>query len=71
MEKALSKNINLKVSKSTIFDISDKEILNSNSNLIRYIRVSEQNWISSSKFKIQNSIFYIFFIASILFPDIP
>ena len=43
--KALSKNINLNVNKSTIFDISDKEILNSNSNLIRYIRKGEQNWI--------------------------
>ena len=65
--KALSKNINLNVNKSTIFDISDKEILNSNSNLIRYIRIGEQNWISSSKFKIQNSIFFILLIAFILF----
>ena len=65
--KALSKNINLNVNKSTIFDISDKELLNSNTNLIRYIRVGEQNWISSSTVKIQNSIFYILFIALILF----
>jgi len=65
--KALSKDINLKVNKSTIYDMSDKEILNSNSNLIRYIRAGEQNWISSSTVKIQNSVFYILFLALILF----
>jgi len=65
--KALSKDINLKVNKSTIYDLSDKEILSSNSNLIRYIRAGEQNWISSSTLKIQNSIFYILFLALMLF----
>jgi len=57
----------LKVNKSTIFDTSDKDILNSKSNVIKYIRVGEQKWISSSKANIQNSIFYIIFIALIFF----
>ena len=65
--KALSKDISLKVNKSTIFDTSDKDILNSKSNVIKYIRVGEQKWISSSKANIQNSIFYIIFIALIFF----
>ena len=57
----------MKVNKSTIFDTSDKDILNSKSNVIKYIRVGEQKWISSSKANIQNSIFYIIFIALIFF----
>ena len=65
--KTLSKDISLKVNKSTIFDTSDKDILNSKSNVIKYIRVGEQKWISSSKANIQNSIFYIIFIALIFF----
>ena len=65
--KALSKDISLEVNKSTIFDTSDKDILNSKSNVIKYIRVGEQKWISSSKANIQNSIFYIIFIALIFF----
>ena len=47
--KALSNDISLKVNKSTIFDTSDKDILNSKSNVIKYIRVGDQKWISSSK----------------------
>tara|TARA_B100000965_G_scaffold67420_1_gene52978 strand:- start:1853 stop:3559 length:1707 start_codon:yes stop_codon:yes gene_type:complete len=65
--KALSKDISLKVNKSTIFDTSDKDILNSKSNVIKYIRVGDQKWIPSSNANIQNSIFYILFIALILF----
>tara|TARA_B100000214_G_scaffold336367_1_gene280266 strand:+ start:30 stop:1736 length:1707 start_codon:yes stop_codon:yes gene_type:complete len=65
--KALSKNINVKVNKSTIFDVSDKEILNSKSNIIRYIKVGEQDWMFSSTDKVKNSIFYILFMALILF----
>ena len=56
---ASSQDIKLNVNKSTIFDSSDKDILSSNSNVIRYIRVGDQDWISSSKMNIQNTIFYI------------
>ena len=64
---ASSKDIKLTVNKSTIFDSSDKDILSSNSNVIRYIRVGEQDWISSSKMNIQNTIFYILIISLLLF----
>ena len=64
---ASSKDIKLNVNKSTIFDSSDKDILSSNSNLIRYIRVEDQDWISSSKMNIQNTIFYILIISLLLF----
>ena len=64
---ASSKDIKLNVNKSTIFDSSDKDILSSNSNLIRYIRVGDQDWISSSKMNIQNTIFYILIISLLLF----
>ena len=64
---ASSKDIKLNVNKSTIFDSSDKDILSSNSNLIRYIRVGDQDWISSSKINIQNTIFYILIISLLLF----
>ena len=64
---ASSKDIKLTVNKSTIFDISDKDILSSNSNVIRYIRVGDQDWISSSKMNIQNTIFYILIISLLLF----
>lgn len=64
---ASSKDIKLNVNKSTIFDSSDKNILSSNSNLIRYIRVEDQDWISSSKMNIQNTIFYILIISLLLF----
>ena len=64
---ASSKDIKLNVNKSTIFDSSDKDILSSNSNVIRYIRVGEQDWISSSKMNIQNTIFYILIISVLLF----
>ena len=64
---ASSKDIKLNVNKSTIFDSSDKDILSSNSNLIRYIRVGNQDWITSSKINIQNTIFYILIISLLLF----
>ena len=64
---ASSKDIKLSVNKSTIFDSSDEDILSSNSNLIRYIRVGDQDWISSSKMNIQNTIFYILIISLLLF----
>ena len=64
---ASSKDIKLTVNKSTIFDSSDKDILSSNSNVIRYIRVGNQDWISSSKMNIQNTIFYILIISILLF----
>ena len=64
---ASSKDIRLNVNKSTIFDSSDKDILSSNSNVIRYIRVGDQDWISSSKMNIQNTIFYILIISLLLF----
>ena len=64
---ASSKDIKLSVNKSTIFDSSDKDILSSNSNVIRYIRVGDQDWISSSKMNIQNTIFYILIISLLLF----
>ena len=64
---ASSKDIKLNVNKSTIFDSSDKDILSSNSNLIRYIRLGDQDWISSSKMNIQNTIFYILIISLLLF----
>ena len=64
---ASSKDIKLNVNKSTIFDSSDKDILSSNSNVIRYIRVGDQDWISSSKMNIQNTIFYILIISVLLF----
>lgn len=64
---ASSKDIKLIVNKSTIFDISDKDILSPNSNVIRYIRVGDQDWISSSKMNIQNTIFYILIISLLLF----
>ena len=64
---ASSQDIKLNVNKSTIFDSSDKDILSSNSNLIRYIRVGDQDWISSSKMNIQNTIFYILIISLLLF----
>ena len=64
---ASSKDIKLNVNKSTIFDSSDKDILSSNSNVIRYIRVGNQDWISSSKMNIQNTIFYILIISLLLF----
>ena len=63
---ASSKDIKLNVNKSTIFDSSDKDILSSNSNVIRYIRVGDQDWISSSKMNIQNTIFYILIISLLL-----
>ena len=65
--KALSKDLSLNVNKSTIFDTSDADILNSKSNVIKYIRFGDQKWISSSKANIQNSIFYILFIALIFY----
>ncbi len=64
---ASSKDIKLTVNKSTIFDSSDKDILSSNSNVIRYIRVGDQDWISSSKMNIQNTIFYILIISLLLY----
>ena len=64
---ASSKDIKLSVNKSTIFDSSDEDILSSNSNVIRYIRVGDQDWISSSKMNIQNTIFYILIISLLLF----
>ena len=64
---ASSKDIKLTVNKSTIFDSSDKDILSSNSNVIRYIRVGDQDWISSSKMNIKNTIFYILIISLLLF----
>ena len=64
---ASSKDIKLSVNKSTIFDSSDNDILSSNSNVIRYIRVGDQDWISSSKMNIQNTIFYILIISLLLF----
>ena len=64
---ASSKDIKLNVNKSTIFDSSDKDILSSNSNVIRYIRVGDQDWITSSKMNIQNTIFYILIISLLLF----
>ena len=64
---ASSQDIKLNVNKSTIFDSSDKDILSSNSNLIRYIRVGNQDWITSSKINIQNTIFYILIISLLLF----
>ena len=64
---ASSKDIKLNVNKSTIFDSSDKDILSSNSNLIRYIRIGDQDWIASSKMNIQNTIFYILIISLLLF----
>jgi len=64
---ASSKDIKLSVNKSTIFDSSDKDILSSNSNVIRYIRVGDQDWISSSKMNIQNTIFYILIISLLVF----
>ncbi|MFL3058186.1 MAG: BatD family protein [Candidatus Neomarinimicrobiota bacterium] len=64
---ASSKDIKLNVNKSTIFDSSDKDILSSNSNVIRYIRVGDQDWISSSEMNIQNIIFYILIISLVLF----
>ena len=64
---ASSQDIKLNVNKSTIFDSSDKDILSSNSNVIRYIRVGDQDWISSSKMNIQNTIFYILIISLLLF----
>ncbi len=57
----------MKVNKSAVFDSSDKDILNSKSNVIKYIRVGDQKWISSSSSNIQSSIFYILFIALVLF----
>ena len=65
--KAFSNDISLKVNKSTVFDSSDVDILNSKSNIIKYIRVGDQKWISSSSSNIQVSIFYILFIALVLF----
>ena len=65
--KAFSNNISLKVNKSAVFDSSDKDILNSKSNVIKYIRVGDQKWISSSSSNIQSSIFYILFVALVLF----
>ena len=57
----------MKVNKSAVFDSSDKDILNSKSNVIKYIRVGDQKWISSSSSNIQSSIFYILFVALVLF----
>ena len=65
--KAFSNDISLKINKSAVFDSSDKDILNSKSNVIKYIRVGDQKWISSSSSNIQSSIFYILFIALVLF----
>ena len=65
--KAFSNNISLKVNKSAVFDSSDKDILNSKSNVIKYIRVGDQKWISSSSSNIQSSIFYILFVSLVLF----
>ena len=64
---ASSKDIKLKVNKSTIFDSTDKNILSSDLNVIRYIRVGDQDWISSSKMNIENTIFYILIISLLLF----
>ena len=65
--KAFSNDISLKINKSAVFDSSDKDILNSKSNVIKYIRVGDQKWISSSSSNIQSSIFYILFVALVLF----
>jgi len=65
--KAFSNDISLKVNKSAVFDSSDKDILNSKSNVIKYIRVGDQKWISSSSSNIQSSIFYILFVALVFF----
>ena len=65
--KAFSNDISLKVNKSAVFDSSDKDILNSKSNVIKYIRVGDQKWISSSSSNIQSSIFYILFVSLVLF----
>ena len=65
--KAFSNDISLKINKSAVFDSSDKDILNSKSNVIKYIRVGDQKWISSSSSNIQSSIFYILFVSLVLF----
>ena len=65
--KAFSNDISLKVNKSAVFDSSDKDILKSKSNVIKYIRVGNQKRIYSSGSNIQSSIFYILFVALVLF----
>ena len=64
---ASSDVIKLNVNKSTVFDSSDNDILSSNKNVIRYISVKKQNWISSSKMKIKNAIFFILITSIFLF----
>jgi len=65
--KASSKKIDFTVNKSVIFDSSDKDLLSSKSNIIRYNRVGKQDWMSSSKIHIEKTIIFILSISLILF----
>ena len=65
--KASSKKIDFTVNKSVIFDSSDKDLLSSKSNVIRYNRVGKQDWMSSSKIHIEKTIIFILSISLILF----
>ncbi len=65
--KASSNKIDLTVNKSLIFDSSDKDLISSKSNVIRYNRIGKQDWLSSSKIQIEKTIFFILSISLILF----
>ena len=65
--KASSKKIDFTVNKSVIFDSSDKDLLSSKSNIIRYNRFGKQDWMSSSKIHIEKTIIFILSISLILF----
>ena len=65
--KASSKKIDFTVNKSLIFDSSDKDLISSKSNVIRYNRIGKQDWLSSSKIQIEKTIIFILSISLIFF----
>ena len=65
--KAFSNKIDFKVNKSPIFDSSDKDLLSSKSNVIRYNRIAKQKWISSSKIYFEKKVIYILLFSLVLF----
>ncbi len=64
---ALSKELQLNVNKSTVFDKNDQDILSQKSSVMRYNNFGDQKWISDSSPRIEKGIVYLLTISLILF----
>jgi hypothetical protein len=63
----MSEPLKLNINKSTVFDISDKDIISQNSKIMVYNKLGNQRWISNSDLVAEKSIIYIFAISFFLF----